>query len=471
LVYYDEEHPEYSYSPIVSEDGEYLFVITYLGTDDRNGILYRSARSNDPLMELVGVGEAQYNLMGLMGNTLFLHTTLGAPKGRIIRIDLDQPVRSNWRPVVAEQADVIGSAAVVGGRLYVNYLHNAAHRALLFNREGQQIREISLPTSGQISGLWGREAASENEMFFAFTSFLYPNTVFRYDLTGGSRIQVWETGLDVDAGSYETRQVWYTSNDGTQVPMFLTHKRGLQLDGSNPTLLYGYGGFNISVLPSFSISRLVWLEMGGVYAQANIRGGSEYGESWHEAGMLENKQNVFYDFIAAGEWLIRNDYTSSEQLGIYGGSNGGLLVAACLVQRPELFGAAVAAVPVIDMLRYHRFTAGRYWTVEYGNAEENAEHFRFLYAYSPLHNVKEEIVYPPTLITSADTDDRVVSMHAKKFTATLQEKDKGENPILIRIETRAGHGAGKPVSKQIQEAADMYAFLAENLDLTLPGQR
>ena len=271
--------------------------------------------------------------------------------------------------------------------------------------------------------------------------------------------------MDVDPDDYETKQVFYESADGTRVPMFITHRRGLKLDGDNPTLLYGYGGFAVNLLPTFSVAWLVWLEMGGVVAIPNLRGGNEYGEAWHQAGMLEKKQNVFDDFIAAAEWLIASGYTSRERLAIMGGSNGGLLVAACMVQRPELFGAVICRVPVADMLRYHRFTAGRYWIPEYGNAEENPEHFRFLYAYSPLHNVRPGTTYPPTLIATADTDDRVVPMHAKKLAATLQAADTGANPILLRIETKAGHGLGKPTSKVIAELADIFTFLARTVGM------
>ncbi len=349
----------------------------------------------------------------------------------------------------------------------VQTMHNAYELMRIYDLEGNLVREMDLPTLGTVGGWWGKEAPDQPEMFFSFTSFLYPSTVFRYDVHTGDMTVVWEPGFDLDPAVYETRQVWYPSKDGTKVSMFITHKKGIALNGGNPTLLYGYGGFNVPILPGFSVTRLAWMETGGVYAVANLRGGSEYGEEWHQQGMLENKQNVFDDFIAAGEWLIENGYTSREKLAVSGRSNGGLLVAACLVQRPDLFGAAVPQVPVIDMLRYHRFTAGRYWTVEFGNAEENPEHFKFLYAYSPLHNVKEGVTYPPTLITTADTDDRVVSMHAKKFAATLQAKDAGVNPILIRIETKAGHGAGKPTSKRIEEAADIYVFLFKNLGVDL----
>jgi prolyl oligopeptidase len=314
-----------------------------------------------------------------------------------------------------------------------------------------------------VGGISGDRA--DTEMFFAFTSYTYPTTSFRYDFTT-DKVEVFrKPDLDFDGSQYETKQVFYNSKDGTKIPMFVTYKKGMKQNGSNPTLLYGYGGFNVSMTPSFSIARLMWLENGGIFAVANLRGGNEYGEEWHQQGVLDRKQNVFDDFIAAAEYLIKEKYTQTKMLAINGGSNGGLLTAACTIQRPDLFGAVVCQVPVIDMLRYHMFTVGRYWVSDYGNAEENADHFKFMYAYSPLHNVKPGIKCPPMLITSADTDDRVVPAHAKKFAATLQAADAGDNPILLRVETKAGHGAGKPTSKQIEESADIYAFLFKTLNI------
>jgi prolyl oligopeptidase len=302
-------------------------------------------------------------------------------------------------------------------------------------------------------------------MFIGFTSYLYPTTYFRYDFETEQMTPFTTPEIDFDFSPYETKQVFYTSKDGTRVPMFITHKKGVALDGNNPTMLYGYGGFQASMTPGFSLDYAVWLENGGVYAEACLRGGNEYGEEWHKAGMLENKQNVFDDFVAAGEWLIENNYTSSSRLVIKGGSNGGLLVAACMLQRPELFGAVICRVPLTDMLRYHKFTIGHYWVVEYGNAEADPEQFSYLHDYSPLHNVEQGSTYPATLITTADTDDRVVPAHAKKFAAALQAADTGKNPILLRVETKAGHGGGKPTDKQIDELADIYAFLFKVLDI------
>jgi prolyl oligopeptidase len=300
-------------------------------------------------------------------------------------------------------------------------------------------------------------------MFYSFTSYTYPTTLFRYDFATGKSEVFRASKVEFDPTLYETKQVFYASKDGTKIPLFITAKKGIKLDGKNPALLYGYGGFNISMEPSFSASKVVWLENGGVYAVACLRGGNEYGEEWHQQGVLDRKQNVFDDFIAAGEYLVKEKYTSKKLLVIQGGSNGGLLTAAVTVQRPDLFGAVLCQVPVIDMLRYHKFTIGKYWVSDYGNAEENPEHFKFMYAYSPLHNVKPGVKYPPMLITSADTDDRVVPAHAKKFAATLQAADGGDNPILLRVETKAGHGGGKPVSKQIEEQADIYSFVFKTL--------
>ncbi|NOK59032.1 MAG: S9 family peptidase [Chloroflexi bacterium AL-W] len=352
---------------------------------------------------------------------------------------------------------------MANNRFVVAYLHDVHHQLMLYHPDGTLDCEIVLPSLGSITGLSGHR--TDDELLFNFESFLAPPTTFRYDFATGTLSMFRTTPVNIDLDAYETRQVFYTSQDGTRVPMFITHKKDLQLDGTNPVLLYGYGGFNNSLLPFFATSRLMWLELGGVYAVANLRGGSEYGETWHQAGMLERKQNVFDDFIAAAEWLIDTGYTNSKRLAIMGGSNGGLLVAACMIQRPELFGAVICQVPVIDMLRYHRFTIGRYWTGEYGNAEENPDHFQFLHVYSPLHNVKAGTTYPPTLIATADTDDRVVPGHARKFVATLQAADSGYHPMLLRVEMQAGHGLGKPTTKLIDELSDMYAFLVWVFDI------
>jgi prolyl oligopeptidase len=409
------------------------------------------------------VGEAEFQPIDNVGSIFYVQTNLDAPRRRVIALDIDNPARENWKEIIPESEDVIDYISMINNQLVVAYMHHAHHILKIFDLKGKFVREIDLPTIGSINGLSGRR--EDTEMFFSFTSFVYPSTAFRYDFKKDKVTLFRKPEVMFDPNLYETKQVFYASKDGTKVPMFLTHKKGLKLDGTNPTMLYAYGGFNVSMTPYFSISRLVWLEAGGIYAVANLRGGAEYGEEWHKAGMLEKKQNVFDDFIAAGEWLIENEYTSRSKLAISGASNGGLLTAACLIQRPELFGAVLSFVPVTDMLRYHKFTVGRYWVPEYGNAEENPEHFKFLYKYSPLHNVKKGTAFPPILVTSADTDDRVVPMHAKKFVATLQDKNGGDNPILIRVETKAGHGGGKPTSKRIEEASDVYAFLYKIFDM------
>jgi len=397
-----------------------------------------------------------HKLGTLQGEDKLIYTDLDAPRGRIVAIDTNNPDRKNWKEIVAEQEDTIAYVAMVNNHLVVATMKDARHVLNIYSPEGKHVRQIGLPGIGSVYGLSGRQ--DDTEMFFSFMSFTRPQSVFRYDFTADQVELFRGPEIKIDLSGYETKQVFYESKDGTRIPMFIVHKQGLALDGDNPTLLYGYGGFKVSRTPYFSISRVAWLENGGVFAMANIRGGGEYGEEWHQAGVLGNKQNVFDDFIAAGEWLIENKYTNSKRLAIMGGSNGGLLTAACMLQRPDLFGAVISAVPVADMLRYHKFSVGRYWVSDYGNAEKNPEHFKFLYAYSPVHNVKPA-VYPPTLITTADTDDRVVPMHGKKFAAALQAADLGQNPILLRVETKAGHGGGKPTAKRIEESADIYSFL------------
>jgi prolyl oligopeptidase len=412
---------------------------------------------------LLDDADARYSFIGNAGSVFYFNTDLDAPRGRIIAIDINNPVRENWREILPQTDDVIDYVALINNSFVIAYLHDVHHQLKIYNLDGTFVREITLPTLGTVGGLSGKQ--DDTEMFFSFTSFLFPGTSYRYDFLTRQLTIVHKPKIDFDPSRYETKQVFYHSGDGTRVPMFITHKKGLKLDAGNPTLLYGYGGFNINIKPSFSVSVLTWLELGGLYAVANLRGGSEYGEAWHQAGMLDKKQNVFDDFIAAAEWLIENKYTNPKKLAIRGGSNGGLLVAACMLQRPRLFGAVVCQVPVADMLRYHKFTVGRYWIPEYGSAEAGPQQFKVLYAYSPLHNIKAGAEYPPILVTSADTDDRVVPAHAKKFVATLQAKAAGKNPILLRVETKAGHGSGKPISKVIDEQADIYAFLIRILDL------
>jgi prolyl oligopeptidase len=457
LVYERPDQKELAFDPFITDDEQYLLLHVWHGTDPKNRVYYREVASDAPFVRLLDEADASYNFIGNDGPLFYFQTDLEAPRGRIVAIDIRQPERENWRELVPEQEDVIAFSLMVNSQFVIAFMHHAHHVLHIYETDGSFVRDIALPTLGSIAGISGKQ--TDTELFFSFTSFLYPPSVYRYDFTDQTLSLLYGTEVKFDPSNYTTQQVFYSSKDGTRVPMFLIHKKDLVLDGNNPVLLYGYGGFNVSLTPSYSTNINLWVEHGGVYAVANLRGGNEYGEEWHQAGMLEKKQNVFDDFIAAAEWLIANKYTNSSRLAITGGSNGGLLVAACMLQRPELYGAVVCRVPVIDMLRYHRFTVGRYWIPEYGNAEQSEEHFRFLYAYSPLHNIKPGTVYPPTLIMTADTDDRVVPAHSKKFTATLQVANGSNNPILLRLEMKAGHGLGKPTAKIIEEESDVLAFL------------
>ena len=456
LVYECPESKELGFSPSLTQDLEYLLLHVFHGTDSHNGFYYRRLGQDSSFERLFEPGEATYRFVGNEGSLFYFFTDLDAPKGRIVAIDLKNPGKQNWVEILPEQEDVLSSVRYMQGEFIVEFMHNAYSILRIYEKSGELIRELSLPTIGSVEGLAGKQ--HQTELFISFTSFLYPPVILHYDLKTGVLRPFAQQELQFNATDYETSQVFYPSKDGTEVSMFLVHKKGLQLDGNNPTLLYGYGGFNIPITPSFSATRLLWLELGGVYAVANLRGGSEYGEEWHKAGMLENKQNVFDDFISAGEWLVANNYTKPARLAIEGRSNGGLLVSACMVQRPDLFGAVICAVPVTDMLRYHKFTVGRYWIPEYGDAENNPEHFKFMFRYSPLHNV-QSTNYPATMVVTADGDDRVVPGHAYKFFATLEAAQTGKQPILLRVDTKSGHGHGKPVSKIIEEHTDITAFL------------
>ncbi len=464
LIYEDPENKHLAFYPCVTEDGKYLVLNVSHGTDPNNRVYYRPIDGGEPFVKLLDKADARYDFVGNSGGVFYFDTDLGALRGRIIAVDTEAPGRGNWRTVICESSDVIDRVAVANNHFVVAYMHDVHHRLRIHKLDGSFVREIPLPTIGAVGGLAGKQ--DDTEMFFSFTSFLLAPTSYRYDFKYGELEVFQEAHVAFEPSKYETKQVFFPSKDGTRVPMFITHRRDLQLTGGNATLLYGYGGFNISIRPSFSVSAVNWLEMGGVYAVANLRGGAEYGQEWHRAGMLDKKQNVFDDFIAAAEWLIKNKYTRAKRLAIRGGSNGGLLVAACMLQRPDLYGAVVCQVPVTDMLRYHKFTVGRYWIPEYGNAEASREQFDYLYAYSPLHNVRRGAEYPPILVSSADSDDRVVPAHARKFVATLQARAGGDNPILLRFDTKAGHGGGKPTSKVIEEQADIYAFLDRALNMT-----
>ena len=465
LVYERPDAPGLGFHPRVSEDGSYLFLHVWHGTDPTNRIYYRPLESDGAFVRLLDENDAGYDLIDNLGSVCYFQTDLDGPRGRIVAINLERPERAAWQEIVPEGEDVIAFAKLVDGKLVLAYQHDVKHELRVFDPEGAPLGAIPLPMIGSVVGWSGR--ASDRELTFGLTSFLTPTTLYRYDFATATLHTLRAPTLSFPADDYAVQQIFYPASDGAQVPMFLVHRKGLELNGDQPTLLYGYGGFNISLTPQFWVSRLHWLERGGVFAVANLRGGSEYGEQWHKAGMLGQKQRVFDDFIAAAEWLTTSGYTRPGRLAVAGGSNGGLLVAACMLQRPELFGAVHCAVPVIDMLRYHRFTVGRYWVGEYGNAEADAEQFRFMYAYSPLHNVREGVAYPPVLITTADTDDRVVPAHAYKFAATLQHADpEGQNSSYLRVEVNAGHGMGKPTSKQIEELADVYGFLFEMLAVT-----
>jgi len=463
LIYERPDHKEWGFGGEVTEDGMYLIINVWKDTDPRNLIFYKDLTKQDSrVVELISEFENDYRFLGNDGKIFYFLTDYQAPRKRIIAINIENPDRKNWREVIPQVDETIADANLVGNYIIVSYLKDAYTQTKLYDLSGKFIREVKYPTIGTASGFYGRR--NDTETFYTFTSFAVPPTIYRYNLATGFSEVFRQPSVKFNPEEIEVKQVFYRSKDGTRVPMFIVHKKGIRLDGNNPTLLYGYGGFNISLTPSFSVSRIVWLEMGGVFAMPNLRGGGEYGEEWHRAGTKLKKQNVFDDFIAAAEWLINNKYTSPKKLAISGGSNGGLLVGAVLNQRPELFGAALPAVGVMDMLRFHKFTIGWAWTSEYGSPD-NPDEFKTIYAYSPLHNIKKDTKYPAVLITTADHDDRVVPAHSFKYAATLQEAQAGTAPILIRIETRAGHGAGKPTSKQIDEQADIYAFLIKNLEI------
>jgi len=467
LWYARSDAAELNFHAEVSDDGVYLYVVSTSGTSPKTmvHVMEIAAGAEQTAIPLVDEFDAMYRPIGNMGSVVYLRTDNHAPRGRVIAVDIEQPALTAWSEVVAQQPeDVIASVHWIHQQFVGVYLQDAHHVIRVFGQDGQQVGEVALPGIGSVDAVFGHPTGSE--MFFSFTSYLSPMQVFRYDFESQDTTSFYEVTTAFDATDYCTNQVFYESKDGTKVPMFLTHRKDLKLDGANKTMLYGYGGFSVNLTPAFSVVNLAWLEQGGIYAVANLRGGNEYGEAWHQEGMLHHKQNVFDDFIAAGEWLVRSGHTAPSKLAIMGASNGGLLVAVCMLQRPDLFGAVVSRVPVTDMLRYHLFTAGRYWVPEYGNAELSAADFRAMYAYSPLHNVRLGAIYPPVLITTAETDDRVVPLHAKKFAATLQDAAVPAGPpVLLRVETGAGHGAGKPTSKVIAENADIYAFVMRVLGM------
>jgi len=440
----------------LTEDERFLVISAANTTSGGELYIQDLSTPGSPIVNVVDNFEKDHSVIDNEGSKLFIYTNLDAPNGKVVTVDAGSPKPENWVDLIPETEHVLQPGAG-GGKLFANYLKDATSLVQQYDREGNLERTVELPDVGSASGFGAK--SEDKELYYSFTSYTYPPTIFKYDIASGKSELYKASGVDFDPTLYESKQVFYTSKDGTNVPMIITHKKGLKLDGSNPTLLYGYGGFNVSLTPAFSTSNIILLEQGAVYAVANLRGGGEYGEKWHLAGTKLQKQNVFDDFIAAAEFLIQEKYTSPAKLGIAGGSNGGLLVGAAMTQRPELFKVAFPAVGVLDMLRYHQFTAGAGWAYDYGTADDNEEMFRYLHAYSPYHALKPGTAYPATMVTTADHDDRVVPAHSFKFTARLQEYHEGANPVLIRIETKAGHGAGKPTAMIIAEQADRWAFL------------
>lgn len=470
LVYSVPAHPEWIVGGTVSEDGKYLFVFVVNGTSPNNQLLY--ADLGNPLQPDIGArlhplymkNDAAYAPVGHVGGTLYLQTTLDAPKGRIVATNFRHPDPAGWHVVLPQAEGVLAGAAMTGGRILADYEIVAKSRLQLFDTGGKLLHTLDLPTLGTVGGISARN--DTQTLYYAFTSYLYPTTLYRYDVADGATAVYFRPDVKFDPSAYETRQVFYTSKDGTQVPMFIVAKKGIKLDGSHPTVLYGYGGFDISITPGFNPMLPVWLEMGGVYAVANLRGGGEYGEAWHKAGMLGNKQNVFDDFASAAKYLIQEGYTSSKHLGIQGYSNGGLLTGASITQHPELFGAAYIGHGVLDMLRYQKFSGGALWAPEYGTSDIKKD-FEWLSKYSPLQNVHAGTCYPPTLITTSWDDDRVVPSHEFKFTAKIQQAQACANPILLRTTGSTSH-VYMPTDKQIAQTADVWAFEAYNLGITAP---
>jgi prolyl oligopeptidase len=468
LVYARPDHPTWGFGSEVTEDGRWLVISQWEGTERKNRLFLQDlSKPGAPVEPFLDQFDAQYNVVDNDGETFYLHTDKNAPRYRLVAVPKGVTDPSKWKELIPQDkgSAVLSSVSMAADRFVAQWMTDAHEQLKVYGLDGRFEREIALPTLGTV-GFSGRREDSEG--FYSFTSFTYPTTIYRYDFKASKGEVFRAPKVAFNPSDYETKQVFYPSKDGTKVPMFLTYRKGVKLDGQNPTLLYGYGGFDVSLTPGFSVGRLVWMEMGGVYAQANLRGGGEYGQAWHDAGRLAHKQNVFDDFIAAAEWLIANKYTSTPKLAIQGGSNGGLLVGACLTQRPDLFGACLPAVGVMDMLRFHKFTIGWAWKSDYGSSETK-EGFDLLIRYSPLHNIKPGVKYPPTLVTTADHDDRVVPAHSHKFIATLQAAQAGPAPVLTRIETKAGHGAGKPTDKIIAELADEWAFLLKSLGMKLPA--
>jgi prolyl oligopeptidase len=460
LIFGGEENKRRYVSGTVTEDGRYLVITAATSTTGNELYVQDLSAPNSKIINIVDNFDGDHYVIDNQGSKLFIFTNLNAPNNKVVTVDAANPSPDNWKDLIAETENVL-NISTAGGKLFANYLKDATSLVMQYNYEGQLEETIKLPGVGSASGFYGKR--NEVETYFTFTSYVYPPTIFKYHIAAGKSELFKKSGVDFDPAQFESKQVFYTSHDGTQVPMIITYKKGLKLDGKNPTYLYGYGGFGVNLTPSFGTSTILLLEQGGILAIPNIRGGGEYGEKWHLAGTKLRKQNVFDDFIAAAEYLINEKYTSSHFLAIAGGSNGGLLVGACMAQRSELFKVALPAVGVLDMLRYNKFTAGAGWAYDYGTAEESEEMFKYLLQYSPYHAIKPGVSYPATLTTTADHDDRVVPAHSFKFAARLQEYHKGNAPVLIRIETNAGHGAGKSTTQIIDEQVDKWAFMLFNM--------
>lgn len=462
LIYENINEPEISYYTEISNSKKYLIFNASKSTSG-NALFIKEINGNDEI-QIAKNFDKDYSVVFDEENYLYVYTNYNAPKYKIVKIDINNPLPDKWIDIIPEREEVLKSAFFVSNKILTTYLKDARSEAKIFDSNGNFLYNIDNNDIGSILGFGGYK--NDSVIYYSFASFTNPGTIYEYDVENNKSTIHKKSEFKINPDEFETKQVFYNSKDGSKIPMFIIHKKGIVLDGNNPTILYGYGGFNISLTPSFSISRTLWLEEGGVYVIANIRGGGEYGEEWHKAGTTMQKQNVFDDFIAAAEYLIKENYTNPKRLACNGGSNGGLLVAAVINQRPDLFAVAIPQVGVLDMLRYHKFTIGRYWATDYGTSEDSKEMFEYLYKYSPIHNIKEGIKYPAIMITTGDHDDRVVPAHSFKYAATLQEKYKGKNPILIRIETEAGHGAGKPTMKTIEEISDFYAFVFYNMNIT-----
>ncbi len=463
LVHENRDNAQRNYYAATTDDESFLILYESESTDG-NALYYKNLTTpGNEFIKLADGFEYQYGVVDNIGNAFLVMTNDGAPKKKLVMININKAEKKSWKTLIPEKEEVLKGATLIGNHIVTEYMKDASSKAFIYNLRGKYIDELALPGIGSLYGFSGKK--DENIAFYLFTSFIFPSTIFKYDISSNRSEIYKESDIDFNPGDYVTNQVFYESKDGTKIPMFLVHHKDMKLNGENPTYLYGYGGFNISLTPYFSVSRLIFLENGGLLALANLRGGGEYGEEWHKAGIKLQKQNVFDDFIAAAEYLIDQGYTNPDKLAIAGGSNGGLLVGACITQRPELFKVAMPAVGVMDMLRYHKFTIGWAWAGDYGTSDDDSTMFSYLFDYSPLHNLTDGIQYPATFITTADHDDRVVPAHSFKFAATIQEKHVGDNPVLIRIETKAGHGAGKPTSKIIEEVADEWGFIFYNLGM------